>query len=454
MNDARVDKIVRAVMYEGYVLYPYRRSMKNHHRWTFGAIYPRAYTEEHGPTEPCVMQAECLVAGPAHARVRVTLRFLQSVNRTIGEVRQPIRESLAGREPAYREVPSLTIGQRVYHPWQETVEREWSLSEVALGALAIEPREESLQFDAARESQPLQDDVGTVVGLVLRERQPISGAVAATVQLMEPGLFKLAVRVSNLSKATGCSGTSRADALSRSLLSTHLILRVEQGEFVSLIDPPAGWRKVADHCRNVGTFPVLAGTEGETDAMISSPIILYDYPQVAPESAGDHFDACEIDELLAMRIRTLTDQEKLEMMSLDERTRELLERTESLSSDQVTQLHGAVRAPRDVVRAPFGPESEAQQKPGAVRVGGATVRAGDRVRLWPRGRADAFDMLLRGKVATVTSIEQDYENRVHLAVTLEDDPGADLGAAGKIGHRFFFLTDEVEPLSEEQAGRR
>lgn len=82
---------------------------------------------------------------------------------------------------------------------------------------------------------------------------------------------------------------------------------------------------------------------------------------------------------------------------------------------------------------------------------GIELKPGDRVRLRPRGRADIFDMALDGKTATIAAIEQDYENRIHLAVTIDDDPGKDLGAQGKPGHRFFFSPDEVEVLGPEES---
>ncbi|MGB7922561.1 MAG: hypothetical protein WCF57_04895 [Pyrinomonadaceae bacterium] len=81
-----------------------------------------------------------------------------------------------------------------------------------------------------------------------------------------------------------------------------------------------------------------------------------------------------------------------------------------------------------------------------VRVGGVELKQGDRVRLRPRGRSDIFDIALAGQIAIIESIEQDYENKVHLAVVLEDDPGRDLGMLRQPGHRFFFSPEEVEPL--------
>ncbi|HEY4310268.1 MAG TPA: hypothetical protein VGN12_12530 [Pirellulales bacterium] len=84
-----------------------------------------------------------------------------------------------------------------------------------------------------------------------------------------------------------------------------------------------------------------------------------------------------------------------------------------------------------------------------VQAGPYELRLGDRVRIRPRARADIFDMALAGKSATIDSIEQDFENRVYLALTIDDDPGADLGQARMIGHRFFFAPEEVEPVSTD-----
>jgi hypothetical protein len=84
--------------------------------------------------------------------------------------------------------------------------------------------------------------------------------------------------------------------------------------------------------------------------------------------------------------------------------------------------------------------------PRSVMVDGAEITAGSVVRLRPRQNADVFDLALAGKVATVESIEQDYDERIHVAVTVHDDPGRDLGMDRMPGHRFFFAPDEVEPI--------
>jgi hydrogenase maturation protease len=138
----------------------------------------------------------------------------------------------------------------------------------------------------------------------------------------------------------------RDQAMLHALASTHTILGVEKGEFYSLIDPPDAFREQAAGCRNEGTWPVLVGREGETDTMLSSPITLYDYPQVAAESPGEFFDGTEIDEMLVLRTLTLTDAERQAAVAVDERVRALLTRTGSLSDEQIMSLHGTIRGLR------------------------------------------------------------------------------------------------------------
>jgi hydrogenase maturation protease len=124
------------------------------------------------------------------------------------------------------------------------------------------------------------------------------------------------------------------------------VLGVQDGKFFSSLSPPDSISDLAADCRNIGTWPVLVGLEGQADTMLSSPIILYDYPQIAPESAGDLFDGTEIDEILSLRIMTLTDDEKREMSQSDERARQMLERTETMPVEHWMKLHGVLRGLR------------------------------------------------------------------------------------------------------------
>jgi hypothetical protein len=154
--------------------------------------------------------------------------------------------------------------------------------------------------------------------------------------------FRVTTRVFNCALPEPGTAMSRDDALLRSLVSAHVILSAQDGTFVSLLDPPMECAEAAAACQNIGVWPVLVGEKGEKDTVLSSPIILYDYPQLAPESPGDFFDATEIDEMLTLRILTLTDEEKQAMAAVDPRARDLLARTEAVARE-LMQLHGTIR---------------------------------------------------------------------------------------------------------------
>ena len=243
----------------------------------------------------------------------------------------------------------------------------------------------------------------------------MKGSIEIETSPVDSRVFRLTIRIRNLSEGAPVTG---------SMLSAHTLLSVRDGAFLSLMDPPEEYRAAAKSCNNVGTWPVLAGREGERTLMLSSPIILYDYPQIAPESAGDFYDGTEIDEILTLRVLTLSDDEKKEVRDGDDRARNILCRTEALPQEAFAKMHGAIRGLRRASKLEF--------------------REGDRVRLHPGRKADIFDIALDGKIAIVESVERDFEDRIHLAVTVEDDPGRDFGVARQIGHRFFFGPEEVE----------
>jgi hypothetical protein len=230
----------------------------------------------------------------------------------------------------------------------------------------------------------------------------------------------------------------------RTFASTHTILHASGGKFISLLDPDPQYIDVCKACRNLGTWPVLVGDKHklERDAMLSSPIILYDYPQIAPESAGDLFDSAEIDEILTLRVRSMTDEEKMEMRNIDEHGRRILERTEKLSPEQFMQMHGAMRDVRASHEEFFNPSKKIE----SAKVGGIDLKKGDRVRIRPRKRADIMDMALDGKIGIIEAVEQDLDDQIHFALVLEDDPGRDLGLMRQPGHRFFYSASEIEPV--------
>jgi hypothetical protein len=168
----------------------------------------------------------------------------------------------------------------------------------------------------------------------------LRGVVEVGAEPLREGTFRVTVRITN---TTPWGGEDRESTLRQTFVSTHTALEIEGGEFVSLIDPPEELRGAAEGCENLKTWPVLVGEEGERNMMLSSPIILYDYPQIAPESPGDLFDGTEIDQMLILNVLNLTDEEKEEMRATDPRGREILERCESLSPEELMKLSGAIR---------------------------------------------------------------------------------------------------------------
>lgn len=348
MNSSLVDKIVQAVLYEGYILYPYRPSVKNRHRWTFGGLYPRAYSERQRGTDPWMMQVECPVSGGPSTAVRVTVKFLHLVNRVVGELPSPLAETPTA-EPAFHAVESMTVSDHTYQAWQEATERAAGLPELELARLSAEPFSVEHEFPEQRHWEPLQTEAGQIVGILLREQHSVRARIEIASEACGSDAWKLSVRVFNTTPFEAKDHGARDDAVLRSLASTHAILRTDGGgAFASLTEPQDELRAVAADCRNVGAWPVLVGEPGERDAVLASPIILYDYPQIAPESPGDLFDATEIDEILTLRILTLGEQEKKDAADVDPRASLLLARTESVAREQLMRLHGTIRGMRPV----------------------------------------------------------------------------------------------------------
>jgi hydrogenase maturation protease len=357
MNLATVDKIAKAVLYEGYMLYPYRpSSVKNQQRWNFGVLCPQSYSEAQKGSEAWTMQTECLVEANSLTQIEIRVRFLQLVARSVGELANPVPELLPGEAPEFHLVSRLEVAGRVYQSWQEAVEREVILPVCSPEALVESPLSQSFTFPEGKEFEYLRNGEDPIAGVIIREQSSLQGMLEIRSERVSNDLFKVSVRIRNRTPFAAAHQASREDALLSSLVSAHTILGVQSGKFVSLLAPPDEVSQLAASCKNEGTWPVLVGEEGQCDTVLSSPIILYDYPQIAPESAGDLFDGTEIDEILSLRIMTLTDDEKREMSQSDERARLMLERTETMPVEQLMKLHGVLRGLR-----PLNPRSTEEE---------------------------------------------------------------------------------------------
>jgi len=436
MNDAIIQRIVDAVLYEGYMLYPYRAtSLKNRQRWTFGGIYPKDYAQASRAGEPWFLQTQCLVQGNADTRIAARAGFLHLVEREVGELSGTDAAAADQDEPGYRRVDMLEIDGRRYYSWEEAQERQPRAEPIRLGELLAATRLTPFAYEGLHDVTLLRDANDAPAGVLARRRHALRGVLALAAQQLSGQLFRLNARLMNLTPWSPAQG--RAAPAPLALMSSHLVLTAHGGEFLSMIDPPTALAGAAAACEQNGLWPVLVGAEGRRDTVLAAPIILEDYPRVAAESPGDLFDATEIDEILILRILTMTEQEKREMAAVDARARALLERTEALGAEQINSLHGTWR---DEVEQP---------RLASLRVDGIELTVGAQVRLHPRRRADIFDIALDGRLATIEALERDFDDRIHVAVTIDDDPGRDLGSARMPGHRFFFAPEEVEPLQRE-----
>ncbi len=350
--------VADAVLYEGYLLYPYRRSSgKNRVRWQFGVLAPRGWVEARGPVKETVagsadawrQRTECLLEAKAGARLWVRLRFLQPQRRSV-------RQRAADGELV--EVDELEVDGERHLTFDEAVPREFDIA-VRLADLGDREHIELIGVPGAEETEPLGDSAGGR-GRVVRTRWPLSARLRLSVSDAGAAfpLRRLRVDVENAVPDQAVDAP-RAEVLRRSLVATHCLLTVRDGAFLSLLDPPDRASGAARECANLHTFPVLAGADGGRDVMLSSPIIMYDHPGVAPESPGDLFDAGEIDEILSLRTLTLTEEEKREARATDPKAKAIIDRVDALPKETFARLHGAVRS----LRGPMRPLESERDKP-------------------------------------------------------------------------------------------
>ncbi len=368
-----------AVLYEGYLLYPYRASApKNRVRWQWGVLVPPSYASaEIG--EHASARVECLLEPSEHTILHVKLRFLQARTR-----------------------PGST--------WDEAVEQEIDF-ELPLADLPAEK-----PFPVPGDGQRTQE---------------LSGVLSARIDPLDGPFGGTRLRLDLHNTTSWRSDGVREHALRHALLAAHLVLSVDTGHFLSMVDPPEWAKPAVEACRQERLWPVLIGGTSRSTVVLASPIILYDDPAIAPESPGDLFDGTEIDEILTLRTMTLTDEEKREARATDPRAAAIVDRVDAMPPELLERLHGAVRSLRPV-------------KP-SVLVAGVRVAEGAKVCLRPNLRgADAQDMFLIGKTATVRTVLSDVDGVEYVAVTLDDDPGADLQHTH--GRYRYFSPDEIEPL--------
>ncbi|MGI9083849.1 MAG: hypothetical protein ACR2FE_00985 [Aeromicrobium sp.] len=456
--------VADAVLYEGYLLYPYRASSsKNQSRWQFGVLSPPD-AEAEGWGESSSMRMQALMSGDlddSASSLVVHLRFLQLQRRQV-------------LDTSGDEVAQIALDDVTWLSWDEAVDQELTFT---IGAEELRDGV-SLPVDvpAGEDLEPLVDGSGRPVGTIARRRHALAAQMRVGVGRAD-GLSRLDVAVEN-SRAEPT--LDKNDAIAHSLIGTHVIIEAHGPSFISLLEPPDAASAAAAGCEQRRCWPVLGGAPGDTDLLLGLPIILYDYPEIAEQSTGALFDSTEIDEILTLRVLTMTDEEKAEARATDPRAREIIDRCEEMSPEAMQQLHGVLRDPGTLlsgaammpaepefpmlsdIRDLDGPTFETDDKPwwdpeadsavspesDAVTIDGVSVAKGSLVRVHPNRRADAQDIFFADQVARVTGVLSDVDGGTHVAVVLVDDPAAEMH--DWYGRYFYFAPDELEPLPAEE----
>ncbi|MEJ7743780.1 MAG: hypothetical protein WKF73_15325 [Nocardioidaceae bacterium] len=320
--------VADAVLFEGYLLYPYRASSrKNQVRWQFGVLGPAGAAEAGAGEEPD-MSAQCLLRSRPDGRVTVHVRFLQLQTRSV--------ERATADSERFDPVDELSVGARTWLRWDEAVEHEIELDHCLLTDLVEQARELPVDVEGGEDIELLVDDDGTTQGRLVRSRWPLHAVVSLTATPIDE-LVQLSLLVQNIAPGPV---TDKDEAIRSSFIGAHLLVSAEDADFVSLLEPPDEAQAAVAASSQHRCWPVLAGAPGESNVVLVSPIILYDYPEVADESAGALFDSTEIDEILTLRVMTLTDEEKAEARATDPRAAEIIDRCDSMSPEALGQLHG------------------------------------------------------------------------------------------------------------------
>jgi len=444
--------VADAVLYEGYLLYPYRAtSAKNQSRWQFGVLGPPGALEA-GVGEDAALGTQFLVRG-AGSVITFHLRFLQLQQRSAQRV---------GSAGEFTEVAELVVGAERWLTWDEAVEQEVTAGPWTLGELRTE-RVEPVGVPGGEDVEIVTDDTCAVAGRLVRSRRTLHAELHVQAESMG-NTVRVTARVENI--AADADGDKEA-AIAASFIGAHLLLEVEAGEFLSMTDPPATVLDAAATCAQHRCWPVLAGPERDNSVLLVSPIILADHPELAPESAGALFDSTEIDEILTLRVMTMTDEEKSMARATDPRAAEIIDRCDSLSPEEMQQMHGALRDPHALdplaldpyaldLTGTFGfdgevpwwdPAVDASVAPATdeVIIDGVAVSNGSIVRVHPSRRADAQDLFFDNELARVAAVHSDVDGETHVALLLLDDPAAELHDLA--GRYFYFAPEEIEPVS-------
>ena len=439
MNEV-AEAMAKSLLYEGYALYPYTpTATKNATPTPFGIAYPTAYAS-HQPAAFDHVRIEVVARPGEGARIEGVALFLQAA------------------------------GTR-----HQATERRIEIGPLTVAELLAEPCEIPFAFDSA----PPEQATGAPP-----EGSPevLSGDVCLSATEAGEGRVRVAIRVRNTTPLPEpeAEAMERGEALRRALLSCHTMLGISAGSFASPVENEGELGAAVEACENVNAWPVLASPDD--DAVLGAAILLPDHPQIAPQSNVNFFDNTEIEEALVLHVQALSESERAAIDDQDPAVREMIERAEATSQEQILSLHGMMQEtelpplrPLESTEPPVpspglgGPEIafpewsepgvEGDEPEPPVRppppgpadtageeelvVDGKAFKRGGKVILRPGTEGDPYDRMMDGRMATIERIYLDYDGKAYIGVSIDGDPMREI--LRETGRYLFFFADEVEP---------
>ena len=433
-------RVADAVLFEGYLLYPYRASaQKNRLRWQFGVLTPPGF-----PDEPDRSRTEVLLERRPGAVLHLRLRFLQLRARSVHDTERPPRRR-AGR----RRRPALPLG-----------------GGRAAGGRRRAPRRRAGRSHTVPFALPAEHDVEPVTGgRVERRCLPLNGRLVVAAEPLPGPYDVLRLRIDVVNDSACPDGAPREVALRTSLIAAHTLVAVTAGAFLSATDPPEWALPATRELDNRHTWPVLAGPDGRTDLLLSSA----DHPRRPPAARSGEPDGP------VRRHRDRRDPQPAHAGAHRRgegggagdgpaRGRGRRRRGRHAARDLGAPARGD---PHRCAAGVAGDPRTTSSAPGTTRCSRRTCRGGipaptppsiprptpssSAARRSPRAAGcccgprpggDAQDLFLAGLPATVHAVLHDVDGEVHVAVSVDDDPAAELQVAH--GRFRYFHPDEIE----------
>lgn len=408
------ESLAKSLLYEGYALYPYTpAATKNATPTPFGIAYPTAYAN-HQPAAFDYVRIEVVALPEDGAEIEGTALFLQAA------------------------------GAR-----HQASERRVSVGPLPLAELLEQGSELPFAFDSTPDATTGAEPEGAP--------DVVSGTVRISAEAVGPGRFRIALQVQNTTPVPDAEaeGMDRGEALRWALLSCHAMLGISAGSFASPLENEDELGAAVQACENVNAWPVLA-SPGD-DVVLGAAVLLPDHPQIAPQSNVNFFDNTEIEEALVLHVQALSEEERAAIDEQDPAVREMIERAEGTTQEEMLELHGLMKPsegitfpewtepaiePEPPVRAPPpGPADTAGED--ELVVGGKAFKRGGKVVLRPGTDGDPYDRMMDGRMATVERIYLDYDGKAYFGVSIDEDPMREI--LRDTGRYLFFFADELDP---------